>query len=340
MHHGLSTHDYSSGYFKILSFHFIGSFKASYLSSNHMCVNHLWISQRSHFIAQLFSNLHFSNISNAYFSTKQQRDTRYVIPATIIPLAHISINECNPVSDIRTNTNTIQTRFDVAHIYEDNGRHLIIAHFAADTIIYEEPTIPPELNIIRKEVSTLRILCIHHQNNHIGNYEQMNQLTDIASILQILQIHTQTASPTPLNTTVNPSKKWAKSTYPNPPTNNNTPIPQLPNYHTNFPPKFHLQFSYYTNGSFMGPKEINPGVWRRERVGYGIYSPKGLNISKRLHGHQNILRAEMVAIHKTLEIINTLYPNEPAYIFTDNLNVLYVLNTQIKHPTLHNSHPD
>ena len=68
---------------------------------------------------------HFSNISNTYFSTEQQRDTRYVIPATTIPLAHISINECNPESDIKTNTNTIQTHFDVAHIYEDNGRHLV-----------------------------------------------------------------------------------------------------------------------------------------------------------------------------------------------------------------------
>ena len=48
----------------------------------------------------------------------------------------------------------------------------------------------------------------------------------------------------------------------------------------------------------------------------------------------------MIAIHKTLRIINTRYPNEPAYIFTDSLNVLYLLNTQIKHPTLHNSHPD
>ena len=60
---------------------------------------------------------HFSNIIKAYFSTEQQRDTRYVIPATIIPLAHISINECNPESDIETNTNTIQTQFNVAHIY-------------------------------------------------------------------------------------------------------------------------------------------------------------------------------------------------------------------------------
>ena len=83
----------------------------------------------------------------------------------------------------------------------------IIFHFAADTIIYEKPTIPPELNITRKEVSTLRIFCIHHQNNHIGNCEQMNQLTDIANYLQISQIHTQITPPTPLNTAVNPSKE-------------------------------------------------------------------------------------------------------------------------------------
>ena len=137
-----------------------------------------------------------------------------------------------------------------------------------------------------------------------------------------------------------PTKKWAKSNYPNAPTNISIPIPQLPNYQTNLPLKFHPQFSYYTDGYFMKPKEINPGEWRRESDGYDIYSPKGLNISKRLHGHQNILRAEMIAIHDTLRTINTLYPNKPAYIFTINLNVLYLLNTQIKHPTLHNSHPD
>jgi ribonuclease HI len=90
----------------------------------------------------------------------------------------------------------------------------------------------------------------------------------------------------------------------------------------------------------MKPKEIAPREWRRERVGYGIYNPKGLNIANRLYGHQNILRAVMIAIHETLSIINTQYPIEPAFIFTDSLNVLYLLNTQIKHPTLHNSHLD
>ena len=168
----------------------------------------------------------------------------------------------------------------------------------------------------------------------------MNQLTHTTNNLQILQIHTQIAPPTPINTTVNPNKKWSKLNYPNIVANNYIPIPQLPNYQTNLPLKFHPQFSYYTDGSFVNPKEITHGVWIREKTGYGIYSPKGLNIIKRLHGHQNILRAEMIAILKALRIINKHYPNEPAYIFTDSLNVLYLLNTHIKHPTLHNSHPD
>lgn len=48
----------------------------------------------------------------------------------------------------------------------------------------------------------------------------------------------------------------------------------------------------------------------------------------------------MMAIHKTLRIITTKYANKPAYIFTDCINVLYLLNTQITHPTTHNSHPE
>jgi hypothetical protein len=115
----------------------------------------------------------------------------------------------------------------------------VIAHFGADTIAYEEPTIPPELNITRKEPSTLQIFCIHHQNNNIGTYEQMKSLKDIVDYLQILQSHTQIAPPTPPNTTVNSSKKWSKSNYPNILPNNNISTPQLPNYQTNLPPKFH-----------------------------------------------------------------------------------------------------
>ena len=47
-----------------------------------------------------------------------------------------------------------------------------------------------------------------------------------------------------------------------------------------------------------------------------------------------------MAIHHTLQLLTTTYHDEPTHIFTNYLNVLYLLKTQIKHPTLHNNHPD
>ena len=83
-------------------------------------------------------------------------------------------------------------------------------------------------------------------------------------------------------------------------------------------------------------------IGKKEKAGYGIHHPTKpeIQISKRLPGLQTIFRAELMAIHKTLKIITTKYPHEPAHIFTDCLNCLYVINTQIKHPTHHNNHAD
>ena len=47
----------------------------------------------------------------------------------------------------------------------------------------------------------------------------------------------------------------------------------------------------------------------------------------------------MMAINHTLHLLTTTYRNEPAHIFKNCLNVLYLLITQIKHPTLHNNQP-
>ena len=47
-----------------------------------------------------------------------------------------------------------------------------------------------------------------------------------------------------------------------------------------------------------------------------------------------------MAIHATLKIINEEHSNKPAHIFTNCLNGLYVIKTQIKHLTLHNNHAD
>ena len=78
----------------------------------------------------------------------------------------------------------------------------------------------------------------------------------------------------------------------------------------------------------------------KRKAGNDIYSPKGVNIPKRLHLLQNILRIKIIAMNKAPRIINPQYPYKPANIFTCSLNIIYLLNTQIKHPTLHNSHPN
>lgn len=45
-------------------------------------------------------------------------------------------------------------------------------------------------------------------------------------------------------------------------------------------PKYPPQYCYYTDGSFIPPKETAQGHWKRENAGYGIYNPfKNLKIT-------------------------------------------------------------
>ena len=67
----------------------------------------------------------YKNIINANFTLVQNRDTRYIPSPLIIPLAQISINECNLEKDIKVDTCTIQIQNDIAHIYKETGKHLI-----------------------------------------------------------------------------------------------------------------------------------------------------------------------------------------------------------------------
>ena len=66
----------------------------------------------------------YRNIINANFTLEQNRDTRHIPPPLIIPLAHISINECNLEKDIKIDICTIQIQNDTAHIYEETGKSL------------------------------------------------------------------------------------------------------------------------------------------------------------------------------------------------------------------------
>ena len=179
-------------------------------------------------------------------------------------------------------------------------------------------------------------------NHTIGTSNQMDTIKTTIENLQIAQYHIQKAPPTPLNTPVNKNTRWNKLLYP-PHTNPSTPnIPPLPNYKTNTTLKFPPPYSYYTDGSFVPPIKTNDEHWKKKKIVYGIYNPtkEDIRISKRLSGLQTYFRAELMAIHKTLRLITTKYPNEPAHIFTDCLNCIYILKTQIKHPTQHNNHAD
>ena len=67
----------------------------------------------------------YRNIINANFTLEQNRDTRYIPPPLIIPLAHILINKCNSEKDTKVDTCIIQIQNDVAHIYEETRKYLI-----------------------------------------------------------------------------------------------------------------------------------------------------------------------------------------------------------------------
>jgi hypothetical protein len=122
----------------------------------------------------------------------------------------------------------------------------IITHFIADTITYDEPTIPPELQI---EPGTkkcgIRILCIHHKTTPINPIGYIGRIHNIGTSSHIPDIFTTTAPPTPTNTPVNQSKKWSQLTYPPPsPLTQLQPnnIPPITNHDICLPPKYPPQF--------------------------------------------------------------------------------------------------
>ena len=141
----------------------------------------------------------------------------------------------------------------------------VLAHFTTDTITYDEPTTPQNINKPRIEPLAIHIFCIHHQNQAIGTPDQINTIQTTIENLQITQYHIQKAPPTPPNTPVNKNTKWNKLLYP-PHTNPSTPnIPPLPNYEIYTTLKFPPQYSYYTDGSFIPPIKANDGHWKKEK---------------------------------------------------------------------------
>jgi hypothetical protein len=143
-----------------------------------------------------------------------------------------------PNEEWTTNDTPYKTKFDDTHVS---------IHFLLDTIIYKEPTIPPELNKEpRKETLAIRILCIHHQNTEINLADLETKLLQITTNLNINPLYIKAPPPTPLNVKVHKHPKWNKMPYPIN-RNQNTSL-QLPNFPQNQHQKFPPQFCYYTDG--------------------------------------------------------------------------------------------
>jgi ribonuclease HI len=216
----------------------------------------------------------------------------------------------------------------------------ILARFEADTVTYHEPTNPLAIHEPIIEPNTLYIFCIHHQQTPIHSVSQLQELASLFHTLNIQHTTLHPIGPTPDAHPPNPSSTWTKLVYPPNPSSLPTP-PPLPNYNITLPQKFLPQHSYYTDGSFKPPKLLPNNTWRRERAGYSIYnSSKNIHISAHLPGLPNILRAELMALHHTIQLLNSQYSHELAAIFTDSLTSLYLLKIQLTHPILHNNHPD
>ena len=185
-----------------------------------------------------------------------------------------------------------------------------------------------------------------HAYNTPSKHHTKNHPTTSASLhhpckLQFTNLHTIEVLPTPPNTNVNKSTKWNNTPYSTSPLLNSNMVPPLPTYDEATQLKFPQQYKYYTDRSFFLPSQIIFEYWRAKTTSSGIFNPhKKLCISERLSRLQNILRAELMAIHQTLKMSNIDYANEPFHIFTNSLNSIYLLLTQISHPTLHNNHLD
>jgi hypothetical protein len=88
---------------------------------------------------------------------------------------HQAIHWARLAAQENQNTITILTILDEEWTTNDSPYKItfedthVSIHFPANTIIYNEPTIPPELNKEpQKESLAIRILCIHHQNTEIN----------------------------------------------------------------------------------------------------------------------------------------------------------------------------
>ena len=103
--------------------------------------------------------------------------------------------------------------------------------------------------------------------------------------------------------------------------------------------KFHPKQCIYTDGSFIPPTKNSKGQIEGNIARSRIYSPSNnTKISEWLPGYQNILRAKLNA--KLIAIKTIQHTQLDTYIFTKNLNSIFLINNHIQHPTSQHHHLD
>ena len=142
--------------------------------------------------------------------------------------AHLTAKENQDTITILVIPDEEWTTNDAPYKTTSNDTQVII-HFPPNTIIYTEPTIPPELNKEpRIETPAIRILCIYHKNTTIDIPNLGSKLLQITTKLQINPPYITTPPPTPIHTKVHKHPQWNKT--PNPPQPNFVNALQLPNF--------------------------------------------------------------------------------------------------------------
>ena len=213
-----------------------------------------------------------------------------------------------------------------------------IAYIPPNTLQYQEPIIPPFDKNSYIKTQAIQILCIYHMTSTIGDISTLPRLYDYTVNTTIL---IQVAQPTPPHTNIQNDKLWHILPAPTFPIHTNTHITPFPNYTFALPLKFPPKYCYYTNESFYLSKQFTVNTWQPKTAPYGVYGPiKDLQILEGLLGFQNILKEKLMAIYTFIKLNITTYTKEQIYIFTNGLDSIYLINTQMRYPSAHNNHPN
>jgi hypothetical protein len=148
----------------------------------------------------------------------------------------------------------------------------VTIHFPPDTIIYTEPTIPPEINKEpRIETLAVRILCIHHKNVTINIPNLESRFLQATTKLRLNPPHIIIPPPIPINTKVHKHPNGINHhIHPNsfPPRHSNYPTSHT---HTSQNSHHNTATSQMDHSPCLNNKAMDPGTQYKPDMAFGIH---------------------------------------------------------------------